>query len=91
MSADRTQVLMILEKEFGIDLTQGEYYLCMYPDALNQADALMACEYISLMDGLKRKHDPGKSDSTGSVIRFLLLLLLAVIFVVGAWYFVRLR
>ena len=89
MSADRTQVLMILEKEFGIDITQGEYYLSMYPDALNQADALMACEYISLMDGLKRKHVPAANDST--VRGILLVLLLAAIFVAGAWYYVKLR
>ena len=80
---------MILEKEFGIDITQGEYYLSMYPDALNQADALMACEYISLMDGLKRKHVPAANDSTVRGILFVLLL--AAIFVAGAWYYVKLR
>ena len=52
--ADRNQVLMILEKEYGILREDGEYLLSLHPEALTQSDALMAIEYLSICENLSR-------------------------------------
>ena len=52
--ADRNQILMMLEAEFGILREDGEYLLSLHPDALAQSDAFMAVEYLSVLENLTR-------------------------------------
>ena len=53
--ADRNQILMMLEAEFGILREDGEYLLSLHPDALAQSDAFMAVEYLSILENLTRR------------------------------------
>jgi len=52
--ADRNQILMILEAEYGILREDGECLLNLHPEALTQPDAFMAVEYLSICENLKR-------------------------------------